>query len=108
MKTCMANIITINRIGKTQEEHYKFIRRLLQFWTGFNYYDKRADNEENGYKVFYFYGSDVRRYSSTHTCFYQLDFFGFPDDMTTIEEKEDFLYEKLIESINNAPGMEMA
>ena len=108
MKTCMTNIITTKRIGKTQEEHYKFIRRLLQFWTGFNYYDKRADNEENGYKVFYFYGlSDVRRLCSTHTCFYQLDFFGFPDK-TTIEEKEDYLYEKLIESINNSPGMEMA
>jgi hypothetical protein len=108
MKTCMTNIITTKRIGKTQEEHYKFIRRLLQFWTGFNYYDKRADDKENGYKVFYFYGSDVRRLCSTHTCFYQLDFFGFPDDMTTIEEREDFLYEKLIDSINNAPGIEMA
>jgi len=115
MKTCMTNIITTKRIGKTHEEHYKFIRRLLQFWTGFNYYDKRADDEENGYKVFYFYGSDVRRLCSTHTCFYQLDFFGFPDDKTTIEEREDhldikenYLYEKLIESINNAPGMEMA
>jgi hypothetical protein len=108
MKVCMTNIITIKRTGETEEEHYKFIRRLLQFWTGFNYYDKRADNEENGYKLFYFYGSDVHRFPSTHTCFYQLDFFGFPHDKTTIVEKEEYLYEKLIVSINNAPGMEMA
>jgi hypothetical protein len=109
MKTCMTNIITTTRIGETQEEHYKFIRRLLQFWTGFNYYDKNAENEEIMYKVFYFYGlSDMRRRCSTHTCFYQLDFFGFPDDKKTIDEKEDYLYEKLIDSINNSPGMEMA
>ena len=108
MRTYMTNIITTKKIGKTDEEHYKFIRRLLQFWTGFNYYDKRADNEENGYKIFYFYGDDVRKFPSAHTCFYQLDFFGFPYDKTTAEEKEIYLYDRLNESINNAPGMEMA
>ena len=108
MRTYMTNIITTNRIGETQEEHYKFIRRLLKFWTGFNYYDKQAENNENGYKVFYFYGSNVRKLPSSHTCFYQLDFFGFPYDKTTAEEKEDYLYERLIESIKNAPGMDMA
>jgi len=108
LRICMTNIITIKRMDITDEEHYKFIRRLLQFWTGFNYYDKHAESKENGYKLFYFYGTDVRQFPSTHTCFYQLDFFGFPYDKTILEEKEEYLYERLNESIENAPGMEMA
>ena len=103
----MTNIITKKREGQTIEKHYEFIKRLLQFMSGFSHYDRRADREENGYKFFYMYGADTGRFPSAHTCFYQLDFFGFPENKITAEEKETYLYEKLYEGIFSAGGMDL-
>ena len=107
LRTYLTNIITNKRVNETDEEHYEFIRRLLQFWTGFNYYDKHAE-KEGGYKFFYMYGADTRRYPISHTCSYQFDFFGFPEDKITDEDKETFLYEKIKFAIFGSGGMDLA
>jgi hypothetical protein len=103
----MTNIITKKREGQTIEKHYEFIKRLLQFMSGFSHYNRLADREVNGYKFFYMYGADTRRFPSAHTCFYQLDFFGIPENKITDKEKETYLYEKLYEGIFSAGGMDL-
>jgi hypothetical protein len=54
------------------------------------------------------YGADTRRYPSSHTCSYQFDFFGFPADKITAEDRETYLYEKIKFAIFGAPGMDLA
>ena len=108
LRIYLTNIITIKREGTTDEQHYGFIKKLLQFWSGFSHYNKLAGVEENGYKFFYLYGGDVRMFPMAHTCSYQLDFFGFPEDKTTAEEKETYLYDKLKFAVFSAGGMDIA
>jgi hypothetical protein len=107
LRIYLTNIITIKREGETIEKHYEFIKRLLQFMSGFSHYNRSAAVEENGYKFFYMYGADTGRFPSAHTCFYQLDFFGFPDNITTAEKRETYLYDKLYEAVFSAGGMEL-
>ena len=107
MRIYLTNIITNKRAGETDEEHYKFVKNLLQFWTGFSYYDKLADIGEGGYKFFYMYGGDTRRFPIAHTCSYQFEFYGFPADMKT-EDKETYLYEKIKYAVFGAAGMDIA
>jgi hypothetical protein len=107
LKTYMTNIITKKREGETNAEHYDFIKKLLQFWTGFNYYNKKADETDGGYKISYIYhGENIKAdyWPVAHTCFYQLDIYGY-GDKTTPQEKEDFLYMNLNNSIKGAQGM---
>ena len=108
LRIYLTNIITKKRENTTYEEHYNFIKRLLQFWSGFSHYNKLAGVEENGYKFFYLYGGDAQMFPMAHTCSYQLDFFGFPEDKTTDEDKETYLYEKLKYSVFNTKGMDNA
>ena len=108
LRIYLTNIITIKRGNTTDEQHYSFIKKLLQFWSGFSHYNKLAEVEENGYKFFYLYGGDVRMFPMAHTCSYQLDFFGFPEDKTTAEEKETYLYEKLKFAVFSSGGMDIA
>jgi hypothetical protein len=107
LRIYLTNIITKKREEEVPiEKHYEFIKRLLQFWSGFSYYNRRADVEENGYKFFYMYGANASRFPTAHTCFYQLDFFGFPDNITA-EERETYLYDILYEAVFSAGGMEL-
>jgi hypothetical protein len=108
IRTYMTNIITQKRRGENTEQHYYFIKRLLQFMSGFSFYNRHAEVDDNGYKFFYMYGANTGRFPSTHTCFYQLDFYGFPDNKITPNEREDYLYEKLVEAISNSKGMDIA
>jgi hypothetical protein len=107
LRIYLTNIITIKREGETIEKHYDFIKRLLQFMSGFSHYNRSAAVEENGYKFFYMYGADTGRFPSAHTCFYQLDFFGFPENKISAEERETYLYEKLYEAVFSAGGMDL-
>ena len=110
LRTYMTNIITQKREGETEAEHYDFIKRLLQYWTGFNYYNKRAEETEGGYKITYLYhGENIKtnNWPEAHTCFYQIDVYGY-GNKTTPQEKEDFLYMNLNRSIKEAPGMQIA
>ena len=105
----MTNIITQKREGQTEAEHYDFIKRLLQFWTGFNYYNKKAEITDGGYKITYkYYGENKKtnNWPEAHTCFYQLDIYGY-GNKTTPQEKEDYLYMMLNKSIKGAPGMQI-
>ena len=107
MRIYLTNIITNKRDNETDDTHYEFIRKLLQFWTGFSYYDKLADIKEGGYKFFYMYGGDTQRFPIAHTCSYQFEFYGFPADMKA-EDKETYLYEKIKYAVFGAVGMEFA
>ena len=110
LRTYMTNIITQKREEETEADHYDFIKRLLQYWTGFNYYNKKAEETDGGYKINYlYYGENIKttNWPEAHTCFYQLDVYGY-GDKTTPQEKEDYLYMNLNKSINEAPGMQVA
>ena len=107
MRIYLTNIITNKRDKETNEAHYEFVKKLLQFWTGFSYYDKHADIGEGGYKFFYMYGGDTRRFPIAHTCSYQFEFYGFPDDIK-IEDKETYLYEKIKYAVFGSAGMDIA
>jgi hypothetical protein len=97
MKGYITNIITRRREGDTEKKHFEFIKKLLQFWTTLNYY-----NKEGKYRIFYKYGwrINVENLPEAHTCFNQLDIFGFPKDTVdkeyTPEMKEEFIYKKLL------------
>ena len=106
LKIYLTNIIINKRDKETDDAHYEFVKKLLQFWTGFSYYDKNADTE-GGYKFFYMYGGDTRRFPIAHTCSYQFEFYGFPADIET-EDKETYLYEKIKYAVFGAVGMEFA
>lgn len=75
LKGYLTNIITQPRNGVSLEKHYEFIKDLLRFWSGRNYYDKKKI-----YRIFYKYGVgvDVTKLPEAHTCFYTIDMYGFP------------------------------
>ena len=97
MKGYITNIITQPRQGVTVKAHYEFIKDLLRFWTGLTYYVKKFD-----YRIFYKYGwkINVKNLPEAHTCFNQLEIFGFPadtaDKIYTPGMKEKYIYDKLI------------
>jgi hypothetical protein len=107
LRIYLTNIITNKRDKETDEAHYEFVRKLLLFWTGFSYYDKHADIGEGGYKFFYMYGGDTRRFPIAHTCSYQFEFYGFPVDIQP-EDKETYLYEKIKYAVFGSAGMDLA
>jgi hypothetical protein len=92
LKGYISNIIAKKRNEETDKDHYEFIRKLLQFWTGYNYYIKEKD-----YKIFFKYGVgvNINNLPEAHTCFYSLDIFGFPSKLETAEEREGYIYDKL-------------
>ena len=93
MKDYVSNIITNpnNKYG-THKEHLKFIKKLLQFWTSLNYYNKKIP-----YQIIFKYGIDKSVYSrfpQARTCFYQLILHGFPPTLAD-EDRERYIYDKL-------------
>ena len=97
MKGYISNIITRRRQGDTEKVHFEFIKKLLRFWTGINRYYKGID-----YKIFYKYGwrINVENLPEAHTCFNQLDIYGFPPDTAdkiyTPQMREEFVYKKIL------------
>jgi|UniRef100_A0A6C0LWB6 hypothetical protein len=97
MKGYISNIITRRRQGDTEKVHFEFIKKLLRFWTAINRYYEGID-----YKIFYKYGwrINVENLPEAHTCFNQLDIYGFPPDTAdkiyTPQMREDFVYKKLL------------
>ena len=91
LKGYISNIITKKRDEETDKDHYEFIKKLLQFWTGYNYYIAKND-----YKIFYKYGVGINidYLPKAQTCFYTLDIFGFPSKLETPEERAQFRYDK--------------
>jgi len=102
MKTHISNMILIRRAGVSVKDHLDFIKKLLQYWTAFNYFNRKAH-----YYIIYKYGQgiDIRLLPSSHTCFNAIDVYGFPDN-TTPEEKDKFIYDKFKIAIE-ATGMEL-
>lgn len=111
VKRYISNIITNpnNKYG-THEEHLKFIKKLLQFWTSLNYYNKNIP-----YEILFKYGNDAseyNRYPEAHTCYYQLVIYGFPPPPTLIYgtiprttliygDRERWIYDKLKEAVKS-------
>lgn len=95
MKGYITNIITQPRNGVNEPTHFLFIKKLLRFWTAFNYYNKAGN-----YRIFYKYGwlINIKRLPEAHTCFNQLDIYGYPDNATP-EEKEEYLYKMLATAV---------
>ena len=109
VKRYISNIITnpSNKYG-THEEHLKFIKKLLQFWTSLNYYNKNIP-----YEIVFKYGNDeseYNRYPEAHTCYYQLVISGFPPPATLIYgtlprttlaygNRERWIYDRLKEAV---------
>ena len=90
LKGYMSNIITNKRKSETKEEHIKFVKKLLRFWSGLTYYDKTKP-----YRICYKYGVgiNINKLPCSHTCFYTLDIYGFHENYTP-EEREEFIYGK--------------
>jgi len=94
----------------TDEAHHLFIRRLLRFWTALPTYNKNAKYD---YVISYNYGKDKqgKAYDTTylpisHTCFNQLEIFGYPDSINKPQDIEDYIYNKLKKAAENTPGMD--
>jgi hypothetical protein len=102
MKTHISNMIMIRREGVTVKDHLEFVKKLLQYWTAFNYFNKNAH-----YYIIYKYGQgiDIKLLPVAHTCFNAIDVYGFPDN-TTPQEKDNFLYNKFKIAVE-ATGMEL-
>jgi hypothetical protein len=94
MRLYISNIITIKRRGVEDKEHIEFVKKLLQFWSGLNYYNRNKD-----YKIFYKFGVgiNVKKLPESHTCYNILDIYGFPEDTNVlrIEDREDYIYKKI-------------
>ena len=109
VKRYISNIITnLNNKYGTHEEHLKFIKKLLQFWTSINYYNKNIP-----YEIVFKYGNDAleyNRFPEAHTCYYQLVISGFPPPATLIDgtlprttlaygNRERWIYDRLKEAV---------
>ena len=97
MKHYVLNIITNpnNKYG-AHDEHIKFIKKLLQFWTSLNYYNNKIP-----YEIIFKYGIDksvYNRYPQAQTCFYQLVIYGFPPTLE-YKDRELHIYNKLKEVV---------
>jgi hypothetical protein len=112
MQRYIRNIITNRKVNGekrgTDEAHHLFIRRLLRFWTAIPSYNKNAN-----YTIFYKYGKDEKgkAYDTTylpisHTCFNQLEMFGYPKEIKDPQKIEDYIYNKLKNAVENTPGMD--
>jgi len=90
MKLHISNMIMIRRDGVSVKDHLDFVKKLLQYWTSFNYFNRRAE-----YNIIYKYGQgiNVMNLPASHTCMNAIDVYGFPDNYTP-EERDDFLYGK--------------
>ena len=102
MKTHISNMIIRRRAGVSIEDHLIFVKKLLQYWTAFNYFNRRTQ-----YKIIYKYGQgiDIRLLPVAHTCFNAIDVYGFPDN-TTPQEKDKFIYDKFKIAVE-VTGMEL-
>jgi hypothetical protein len=95
-------MILIRRAGVSVKDHLIFIKKLLQYWTAFNYFNRKAN-----YNIIYKYGQgiDIKLLPVAHTCFNAIDVYGFPDN-TTPQEKDKFIYDKFKIAVE-VTGMEL-
>ena len=88
--------------------HSIFIRKLLQFWSATTQLKIRntLETENAGYKILYFVNYDTTRFPQSHTCSNTIDFWGFPDDVRSFDDKKEFLYNKLHFTVFNTLGID--
>jgi hypothetical protein len=108
LKLIIFDIITKKKEGETDEDHSIFIRKLLQFWSATTQLKIRntLETENDGYKILYFVNYDTTRFPQSHTCYNTIDFWGFPDDVRSFDDKKEFLYNKLHFAIFNTLGID--
>ena len=96
IKIYISNIITNKKYKYGSDvEHLEFMKKLLQFWTSINYYNRKLT-----YEIVIKYGGEYRRYPEAHTCNYQLVIYGFPSGVTNHALREIYIYGKLYEAVN--------
>jgi hypothetical protein len=90
-----------------EESHYTFITRLLQFWSALKHYNKTIK-----YRLSYWFGEDSngkefnnKLLMHASTCHNILDFYGFPDNVVSYDDKKRFLFNKLHKTIFLPFGM---
>jgi hypothetical protein len=91
----------------TEVSHYTFITRLLQFWSALKHYNKTIK-----YRLSYWFGKDSngkefnnKLLMHASTCHNILDFYGFPDNVVSYDDKKRFLFNKLHKTIFLPFGM---
>jgi hypothetical protein len=96
--------------GRRKGDHSDFIRKLFRFWTALPNYTETID-----YKISYHIGNNSNdvpiakdRFPQARTCFNSIDFYGFPDNLKTFKQKENYLYNRLHTAVFNTPGMDNA
>lgn len=108
MKKIIYEIITERHKDITLEDHYIFIQKLLQFWTGLTQYNKMKDYQIS-YQISYDINGDLinkDRFPEAHTCFYILDIYRFPDELVSFNNRKDFVYNRLRTAVFNTLGMD--
>ena len=109
MRRYITNIITNNKEKRdSDEDHNIFIRKLLRFWTALPNYNKNAN-----YTIYYKYGKDTngkaydtKRIPESHTCFNQLEIFGFPSTIRSSRGRENYIYKKLKSAVDGTSGID--
>ena len=106
LRRILYKIITERR----KSDHSEFIRKLFRFWTALPHYTETID-----YKISYHIGNNSNdvpfakdRFPQARTCFNSIDFYGFPDNLTTFKQKKKYLYERLHTAVFHTPGMDNA
>jgi hypothetical protein len=106
LRRILYKIITERR----KSDHSDFIRKLFRFWTALPHYTETID-----YKISYHIGNNSNdvpfakdRFPQARTCFNSIDFYGFPDNLTTFKQKKKYLYERLHTAVFHTPGMDNA
>ena len=84
----MDNILLNKNTGFSEEEHIHFIQKLLEFWTGIDFY-----RPEIKYRMLIVMNNTVG-YPVSHTCFHRIDF--------PLYDSEEQFFEKLKYAVENS------
>ena len=86
--TYINNILLNKNTGFTKEQHHDFVKKMLEFWTGIDFY-----KPEINYKMLIVMNNTVG-YPVSHTCFNRIDF--------PLYDSEEQFFEKLKFAVENS------
>jgi hypothetical protein len=86
--TYINNILLNKNTGFTKEQHHDFVKKMLEFWTGIDFY-----KPEINYKMLIVMNNTVG-YPVSHTCFGRIDF--------PLYDSEEQFFEKLKFAVENS------
>ena len=86
--TYINNILLNKNTGFTKEQHHDFVKKMLEFWTGVDFY-----KPEIKYKILIVM-NNTTGYPVSHTCFSRIDF--------PLYDSEEQFFEKLKFAVENS------